>query len=177
MPTEIERKFLVRNNNWKDAVKRSFIIKQGYLNSNAERTVRVRLKGDEGFITIKGKSKGISRAEFEYKIPVNEAEQILLLCEESIIRKTRFEVNIANHLWEIDVFKGANKGLIIAEIELSSEQENFELPTWIGKEVSDDKRYYNSHLAKNPFCQWNTNDYALTNSKTVTSGKMPTLPG
>lgn len=154
MPLEIERKFVVTTNEWRTLVSRSYTIKQGYLNLAPERTVRVRVKEDEAFITIKGKSIGITRAEFEYEIPVKEAEQLLELCEGVIILKTRHEVVFEHKLWEVDVFEGENTGLIMAEIELTAEEENFKTPAWVGKEVSTDSRYYNSNLVKNPFANW-----------------------
>jgi adenylate cyclase len=154
---EIERKFLVTSNEFiKEAVRQSRIV-QGYLNSNPERTVRVRVKGDKGFLTIKGigNETGLSRFEWEKEIPLEEAEQLLRLCEKGVIDKIRYEVAISNHLYEIDVFSGANEGLIIAEIELSNENESFEKPTWLGTEVTNDNRYYNAFISNNPFKNWN----------------------
>jgi CYTH domain-containing protein len=154
---EIERKFLVTSTEFiKVAIRESRIV-QGYLNSNSERTVRVRIKGDKGFLTIKGigNETGLSRFEWEKEIPLEDAEQLLLLCEQGIIDKIRYEVAISNHLYEVDVFLGANEDLIIAEIELSNENESFEKPTWLGKEVTNDSRYYNAYLSTNPFKNWN----------------------
>ena len=153
---EIERKFLVTSDVFK---KESFAqnrIKQGYLSSIPERTVRVRIKGNKGFLTIKGLSNdsGLSRFEWEKEIPVEEAEKLLLLCEAGVIDKTRFEVKTAKHIVEIDEFYGDNEGLIMAEIELESETESFEKPIWLGEEVTNDKRYYNSYLSNNPFKRW-----------------------
>lgn len=154
MSKEIERKYLLKNNDWRKLSTSSFKIKQGYLNSNIERTVRVRRIGDKALLTIKSKNEGITRSEYEYEIPVKDAISLLDLCEKPIIEKTRSIVVFENKTWEIDEFEGENKGLIIAEIELSSENEKFILPDWIGKEVSDDVRYYNSSLILNPYCTW-----------------------
>jgi len=153
---EIERKFLVTSDIFK---KESFTqnrIKQGYLNSVPERTVRVRIKGNKGFLTIKGISSesGMARFEWEKEIPIDEAEKLLLLCETGVIDKTRFEVRTDNHIIEIDEFYGDNEGLIMAEIELKSETESFEKPIWLGKEVTNDNRYYNAYLSSNPFKNW-----------------------
>ena len=153
---EIERKFLVTSDAFKKEAFAQNRIAQGYLSSVPERTVRVRIKGDKGFLTIKGASNetGLSRFEWEKEIPVNEATALLKLCEKGIIDKTRFEVKIGNHIFEVDEFYGENKGLIIAEVELKSETETFEKPVWLGKEVTNDIRYYNSYLSKNPFTNW-----------------------
>ena len=153
---EIERKFLVTSDDFKMAAFAKNRIAQGYLSSISERTVRVRLKANRGFLTIKGVSNesGLSRFEWEKEIPVDEAAALLKLCEKGIIDKTRFEVKIGNHIFEVDEFYGENEGLIIAEIELESETETFEKPIWLGKEVTGDNRYYNSFLSKNPFASW-----------------------
>jgi adenylate cyclase len=153
---EIERKFLVKNDSFKTAAFTQNHIAQGYLSSVPERTVRVRIKGEKGFLTIKGISNesGLSRFEWEKEIPVEEAKKLLLLCEKGVIDKTRFEVKSGNHVYEIDVFYGDNEGLIIAEIELDSETETFEKPSWLGEEVTHDKRYYNSYLSNNPYKNW-----------------------
>ncbi|SEA82649.1 CYTH domain-containing protein [Flavobacterium gillisiae] len=153
---EIERKFLVTSDTYKKEAFSQKRIKQGYLSSVPERTVRVRTKGDKAFITIKGASNetGMSRFEWEKEIPVDEANKLLLLCEKGVIDKTRFEVKIGNHIYEIDEFYGENKGLVVAEIELHSEDETFEKPNWLGKEVTNDNRYYNSNLSINPFTNW-----------------------
>ena len=153
---EIERKFLVTSEAFKKEAFAQNRIAQGYLSSVPERTVRVRIKGDKGFLTIKGASNetGLSRFEWEKEIPVDEATALLKLCEKGIIDKTRFEVKIGNHIFEVDEFYGENEGLIIAEVELKSETETFEKPIWLGKEVTNDIRYYNSYLSKNPFTNW-----------------------
>ena len=153
---EIERKFLVEST---DFIKESTVnnrIVQGYLNSNPERTVRVRIKGNKGFLTIKGKGNenGTTRFEWEKEISLSEAEALLQLCESGIIDKIRYEIPLGKHTFEVDVFSGENQGLIIAEVELSSENEFFEQPNWLGKEVTGDKKYYNSHLSEHPFCSW-----------------------
>jgi adenylate cyclase len=153
---EIERKFLVTSDDFKNEAFAKNRIAQGYLSTVPGRTVRVRIKGDKGFLTIKGASNesGLSRFEWEKEIPVDEATALLKLCEKGIIDKTRFEVKMGNHIFEIDEFYGENKGLIMAEIELKSETEIFEKPAWLGKEVTNDLRYYNSYLSKIPFVNW-----------------------
>lgn len=153
---EIERKFLVTSEAFKTESFTQNRIAQGYLSSVPGRTVRVRIKGNMGFLTIKGASNesGLSRFEWEKEIPIDEAIVLLKLCEEGVIDKTRFEVKIRNHIFEIDEFYGENEGLIIAEIELNSETEAFEKPNWLGKEVTNDRKYYNSYLSKNPFKNW-----------------------
>lgn len=153
---EIERKFLVTSDQFKKEAFSQNRIKQGYLSAVPERTVRIRIKGNEAYITIKGRTNesGMSRFEWEKKIPVEEAEKLLLLCEKGIIDKTRFEVKVGQHTYEIDEFYGENQGLLMAEIELKSETENFQKPNWLGKEVTADKRYYNSYLSTNPFKNW-----------------------
>ena len=150
---EIERKFLVLSN---DFINESFgkkRIVQAYLNSNPERTVRVRIKEDKAFLTIKGKgnSTGTTRLEWEKEIAVDDAEKLLLICESGVIDKIRHEVKVGQHVFEVDVFAGENTGLLLAEIELQSEDEAFEKPIWLGKEVTNDERYYNAYLSKNPF--------------------------
>ena len=156
MELEIERKFLVNN---LDFIKNSFennIIEQGYLNSNKNRAVRVRVKNNKGYLTIKGISNtsGTTRFEWEKEISITEAEQLMLICEPGVISKTRYLVKNNVHIFEVDVFDGENKGLIIAEIELNSENEIFNKPDWLGEEVTGQKKYYNSQLSKNPFKNW-----------------------
>ncbi|MEZ7498245.1 CYTH domain-containing protein [Flavobacterium sp. Arc3] len=153
---EIERKFLVTSDAYKKEAFSQNRIKQGYLSSVSERTVRIRTKGDKAYITIKGVSNetGMSRFEWEKEIPVDEAENLLLLCQKGVIDKTRFEVKIGKHIYEVDEFYGENKGLIVAEIELKYESEPFEKPNWLGQEVTNDNRYYNSNLSINPFTNW-----------------------
>ena len=154
--TEIERKFLVISTDFILKSNAQFRIVQGYLNSNPERTVRVRIKGDKGFLTIKGKGNesGMSRFEWEKEITISEAETLLPLCEKGTIDKIRYEIPIENHTYEVDIFSGENEGLIVAEIELQSENESFEKPNWLGEEVTSDERYYNAYLSNNPFKSW-----------------------
>jgi adenylate cyclase len=153
---EIERKFLVKNDSFKKEAFAKNHIAQGYLSSVPERTVRVRIKSEKGFLTIKGASNdsGLSRFEWEKEIPVSEAKSLLLLCEKGVIDKTRFEIKKGNHVFEVDEFYNDNEGLIVAEIELDSENDTFEKPDWLGKEVTGDIRYYNAYLSKNPFKNW-----------------------
>ena len=153
---EIERKFLVNSDAFKTEAFNSYIIKQGFLNSHKKRTTRVRLIKDKGYITIKGKSSegGLSRFEWEKEISRIEGEALLELCEKGIIDKLRYEVKSGNHVFEVDEFFGKNKGLIIAEVELISEDESFQKPNWLGDEVTGDIKYYNSQLSKRPFKTW-----------------------
>tara|TARA_B100000497_G_scaffold122520_1_gene153700 strand:- start:1644 stop:2114 length:471 start_codon:yes stop_codon:yes gene_type:complete len=153
---EIERKFLVNSNRYREQASSKSVIIQGYLNSDPLRTVRVRLRDQIGFLTVKGKScdSGLSRFEWEKEISLVEAKALLQLCEKSVVSKTRFEVSIAEHLFEVDEFSGPNEGLVIAEIELSSENEEFSKPDWLGREVTGEKKYYNSNLSKRPFGSW-----------------------
>ena len=150
---EIERKFLVNSHAFKKVAFKQSRIKQCYLSSIPERTVRIRIKGDRAYITIKGASNdtGLSRFEWEKEIPVHEAEELLHLCEKGIIDKTRFEIKIDNHIYEVDEFYGENHGLVIAEIELQYETETFQKPNWLGKEVTNDERYYNAYLSIHPY--------------------------
>ena len=153
---EIERKFLVKNHDFIKEATYKNTIKQGYLNSDKNRTVRIRIKDDKGYLTIKGISNaaGTSRFEWEKEILLPEAEQLLSLCEPNAIIKTRYFISNKNHTYEVDVFEGDNQGLIVAEIELNSENESFEKPQWLGEEVTGQKKYYNSLLSKKPFNQW-----------------------
>ena len=153
---EIERKFLVTSRRFEERALSHTRIVQGFLNTHPDRTVRVRIKGDTGILTVKGRSSedGTSRFEWETEIPVAEAEQLLLLCEPGIIEKERHEVRAGDHIFEVDVFSGDNAGLIIAELELSSEDEKYKRPEWLGREVTGDVRYYNSELSKNPYINW-----------------------
>jgi len=155
MANEIERKFLVKGEYKNLAIKETRIV-QGYLSSVPERTVRVRIKGDKGFITIKGigNASGASRYEWEKEIPAIEVEELLKICEPGVIDKTRYLVKSGNHTFEVDEFYGENNGLVVAEIELSSEDESFDKPDWLGEEVTGDTRYFNSMLMKNPFTKW-----------------------
>ncbi len=154
MATEIERKFLVKGEEWR-SLGAGTVYRQGYLSSKKGCSVRVRLAGDQGFLTIKGLTKGFSRTEFEYPIPADDAKEMLdNLCERPLIEKTRHKIEYAGLIWEVDEFAGENQGLIVAEVELSDENYRLELPDWIDKEVSDDPRYYNVNLVQNPYSQW-----------------------
>ncbi len=155
MAQEIERKFLVKGD-FKSKAKKQTRITQGYLSSVPERTVRVRIKGDQGFITIKGigNASGASRYEWEKEIPVSEVEELLKICEAGVIDKTRFLVDAGDHTYEVDEFYGNNQGLIVAEVELGAEDENFEKPEWLGEEVTGDVKYFNAMLMKNPYKNW-----------------------
>jgi len=156
MAVEIERKFLVKNEHFKKAAHKETRIIQGYLSTVPERTVRVRLKGEMAFLTIKGISNesGLSRYEWEKEIPAAEAKELLAICQPGIIDKTRYLVTQNEHVYEIDEFYGENLGLTVAEIELTSEDEAYIKPDWLGEEVTGDVKYYNSMLMSNPFTKW-----------------------
>lgn len=154
MGKEIEKKFLVNGDDWRKE-STGVLFRQGYLSIVKERTVRVRTIDNKGFLTIKGITIGATRAEYEYEISVSDANEMLdSLCEKPIIEKNRAKVEFKNLVWEIDEFFGENDGLIVAEVELESEDQKIDLPEWIGKEVTGDPRYYNSSLIKNPFKKW-----------------------
>lgn len=154
MGQEIERKYLVKNEDFKKHAE-GIPYHQGYLNSAKERVVRVRTIGDKGFLTIKGISKGATRLEYEYEIPYKDSKELLeLLCEKPTINKHRYKVEYKGFVWEIDEFHGENDGLTLAEIELESEDQSFDIPDWIGEEVTGDPKYFNSNLIKNPFKNW-----------------------
>ena len=153
MGQEIERKFLPASDDWRGlATGTSY--RQGYLCANREQTVRVRLAGDTGFITIKGPTQGISRAEFEYPIPVADARELLELCSLPLIEKTRYRIDCAGLVWEVDEFFGENLGLVLIEVELSSPEQRVLLPDWVGEEVSGDARYTNAMLSRYPYASW-----------------------
>ncbi|MDI9879404.1 CYTH domain-containing protein [Flectobacillus longus] len=155
MAVEIERKFLVKHELWHELDKPiPNFLKQGYLSTDPEKTLRVRATDDKGFITIKGKTQGMRRLEFEYEIPKDEALALLDNFTEQNIEKYRYLITYKEKTWEIDVFQGANEGLIVAEIELSSETEAFDIPIWAYMEVTDDPRYYNSRLSIKPYSSW-----------------------
>ena len=154
MHTETERKFLVRNEDFRESVTESHRISQGYIAHDAGNTVRIRILDDKGILTIKGPTNGLSRAEWEIDIPLQDAEDLMRLTKSGRIEKTRHIVPAGQRCWEIDEFYGDNEGLIMAEIELGSEDEAFERPDWLGKEVTGDRRYYNSYLSKYPFKTW-----------------------
>ncbi|MEM7772653.1 MAG: CYTH domain-containing protein [Cyanobacteria bacterium P01_E01_bin.6] len=154
MATEIERKFLVVSDSWRSHAT-GRVYRQGYIRTQGLTTVRVRIAGDQGFLTIKGATQGISRLEFEYSIPRQDAEEMLnTLCDRPLIEKTRYVLEDNGMRWEIDEFQGDNQGLILAEIELTDAAQTIHLPDWLGQEVSHDSRYFNSNLAKHPFTQW-----------------------
>ncbi|MGC6431842.1 MAG: CYTH domain-containing protein [Jejuia sp.] len=153
---EIERKFLVTSNAFKNEAKTKTRIIQGFLNTDAARTVRVRIKGEKGFLTVKGKSSndGLSRFEWETEVKKEETEALLKLCEPTIIDKIRYEVSCGKHVFEVDEFLGENEGLIVAEVELTEDNETFEKPQWLGDEVTGQIQYYNSQLSKQPYKTW-----------------------
>jgi adenylate cyclase len=154
MAKEIERKFLVRPRKWRD-LGAGLIIRQGYLTVSKERSVRVRTYGDRAYVTIKGHTSDLTRDEYEYEIPVDDANEILgKLCEHPPIEKTRYRIVFKGHTWEVDEYGGANRGLTVAEVELKSAKEPVELPDWVEREVSTDPRYYNSNLSTKPFSTW-----------------------
>lgn len=155
MATETERKFLVKGD-FRLAATEQFKIKQGYISASSGRTVRIRIRDDKGFLTIKGPSTqgGLSRYEFEQEILLKDAEELFRICLPGTIEKIRYHVPFEEHLWEVDLFEGENEGLVLAEIELSSEDERFEKPEWLGQEVTGDVRFYNSMLSQNPFKLW-----------------------
>jgi CYTH domain-containing protein len=152
MATEIERKFLVKETPWREGTGTRY--SQGYLSREKERTVRVRIAGVKAFLTIKGISRGATRAEFEYGIPVADAEQLLKLCDGPIIEKNRYVIEHAGSTWEVDEFLGDNAGLVVAEIELQTEDQQFDRPPWLGVEVTRDQRYFNSNLVTHPYVKW-----------------------
>lgn len=155
---EIERKFLVRSHAYREESRSKNRIIQGFLNTHPERTVRVRIKGDVGFLTVKGKSNdaGTMRFEWEKEIDVTDAKTLLNLCEEGILDKTRYEITVGEHLFEVDEFHGENEGLTLAEVELKHENEAFEKPDWLGEEVTGKIKYYNSNLSAQPYKSWKT---------------------
>jgi len=155
MAKEIERKFLLLNEAWQDQASPGVYMCQGYMGEAQRASVRIRVEGEHANINIKSATLGVSRMEYEYAIPKDEALEMLnTLCERPLIEKTRYEVVVGEHTWEVDVFKGENAGLVVAEVELESEEQPFEKPLWAGDEVSDDPRYYNVCLVKHPFKDW-----------------------
>ena len=154
MGVEIERKFLLRGDAWRE-LGEPVLLRQGYLSSHKERVVRVRIEGGQGMLTIKGRTVGASRGEWEYPIPLDEATELLDgLCERPLIEKYRRRIPAGKHVWEVDEFLGANAGLVVAEIELASEDEAFDKPDWVAEEVTDDVRYLNANLIKHPYSAW-----------------------
>lgn len=155
MATEIERKFLVKDDSWRREASDAVVMRQGYISEGERASIRVRVQGDQAFLNIKSATLGVWRREYDYPIPLGDAEEILdHLCEGPLIEKTRYHVEHAGHTWEVDVFEGDNAGLVVAEIELGSEDEVFEKPAWAGEEVSHDPRYYNVCLVKHPYKEW-----------------------
>lgn len=155
MAIEIEKKFLLKNSSWKEFADEGTQYSQGYLVGSKDASVRVRIQGERAFLNIKSATIDITRQEFEYEIPLDEASEMLeTLCEKPLITKIRYLIKTDNHVWEIDVFSGDNEGLVVAEIELKDKDENFVKPNWLGDEVSDDERYYNVCLVKHPFKNW-----------------------
>ena len=155
MGYEIERKFLV-NGAYQQHAHKHYLMKQGYLSLSGISVVRVRVKGEKGYITVKGAvgEGGITRREWEYEVPLQDAEEMLLLCEDAVIVKTRYLVRVGKHIFEVDEFAGENEGLLIAEVELENEEESFEKPDWLGAEVTGNVRYYNSYLSIHPYREW-----------------------
>jgi adenylate cyclase len=153
MAREIERKFLVDAARWRPSG-RGVAFRQGYLSSVPDRTVRVRREGDRAVLTVKGRTEGVSRLELEYAIPIGDADELLGICEQPLIEKVRHTEAWDGTTWEVDVFGGDNAGLVVAEVELASEDAPFSRPPWLGEEVSDDPRYYNANLVKHPFKSW-----------------------
>lgn len=154
MGKEIERKFLVVGDGWRGLAP-GVRYRQGYLSSQKERTVRVRTAGDRAWLTVKGVTAGVTRLEFEYEIPLADGQAMLdALAQRPLVEKTRYRIPAGDYVWEVDVFEGENAGLIVAEIELPDPQAGFEKPAWIGKEVSDDPRYFNANLVEHPFSSW-----------------------
>jgi len=155
MGVETERKFLVKKDLWNKVRKEGTRYRQGYMLRQEDKTIRIRLiEGDQGYITIKGKAQGISRPEYEYPLPEKDAEELLENFCDAVVSKKRYKINIEGKLWEVDEFLGDNEGLIVAELELKEESEQFNLPEWIDTEVTGDLRYYNSELSVNPFKNW-----------------------
>ena len=155
MGTEIERKFLVKDHGWQTQVQRSEQFRQGYLMNEKHLSVRIRSTNDQAWLTIKGATNRLSRTEYEYSIPKDDAEYLLdELCTPPLIKKTRHWLQYGAHTWEVDVFEGDNQGLVVAEVELDDADESIEFPDWLGEDVSDDPRYLNSSLVRHPYCQW-----------------------
>jgi adenylate cyclase len=159
MPIEIERKFLLVDKSWRQAADAGTRMRQGYLSNSDKSSIRVRISDVAAHLNIKSAEPGCVRREYEYPIPVVEAEELLAdLCHDALIEKVRYKVNFSGFVWEIDVFSGANQGLVVAEIELDDLEQKFPRPPWLGREVSDEIRYYNSHLISYPFCQWSSTE-------------------
>lgn len=153
MGVEIERKFLLAGDGWR-ALGEPLLLRQGYLSSDPARVVRVRVAGDQAWLTIKGRNVGATRGEWEYPIPLADANELLALCEQPIVEKYRRKIEFAGNVWEVDEFLGANQGLLLAEIELAAEDQPFDKPDWIGADVTHDARYFNSSLGRHPYSRW-----------------------
>ncbi len=155
MAVEIERKFLLRSDDWRAVAGEGVFYRQGYLVGSKSASVRVRMEGSVAFLNIKSATLGIRRSEFEYPIPADDAEEMLAnLCQQPLVEKVRYHIKVGTHTWEIDEFRGQNAGLVVAEVELTNEQEKLELPAWVGEEVSNDPRYYNVKLVTHPYREW-----------------------
>ncbi|MBF0471503.1 MAG: CYTH domain-containing protein [Gammaproteobacteria bacterium] len=155
MAVEIERKFLITSDGWLNDVGEGIHYRQGYLSSNEKSSVRIRIEGERANINIKGATVGLTRSEFEYPLPLEDAQELLdTLCDPRQLEKRRYHLRVGEHQWEVDQFLGENLGLVVAEIELSSEEEPFQRPSWLGEEVSHDTRYYNSCLCRHPYSRW-----------------------
>ncbi|MCP4114428.1 MAG: CYTH domain-containing protein [Desulfobacteraceae bacterium] len=155
MAIEIERKFLLKNDSWKASGVKPLVLKQGYIMNSKTGVVRIRISDSTGFITVKGRTRNASRLEYEYEIPVKDAEEMLHnLCEKPLVEKNRYNIDHGGFQWSVDQFLGANLGLVVAEIELDSEEQAFERPPWLGKEVTGDSRYFNSNLIATPYPDW-----------------------
>lgn len=158
MGIEIERKFTVKDLSWKTPQSTGITIRQGYLKNGPDTVVRVRMADKSGFLTIKSKTVGATRLEFEYPIPFDDAQTLLSLCTPSLVEKTRYLVDVNGIEWSVDIFSGTNQGLVVAEVELEREDQAVEIPTWAGEEVTGDPRYYNSNLIIHPFSRWRAGD-------------------
>lgn len=159
MGVEIERKYRVRGGGWRSESRRTRQIAQGYLSTDADATVRVRVDDDRGILTVKGRARGLVRSEFEYEIPVEDARKMLEeFCAQRRVEKIRHEVEVGDHLWVVDEFRGANQGLVVAEVELARPDEAFDRPDWLGEEVTGEVRYYNARLAERPYRDWAANE-------------------
>ena len=173
MANEIERKFLVKGDAWR-GLARGIRFRQGYLSSRKERTVRIRTEGERAVITVKGPTLGVTRMEFEYAIPLADGEAMLdALAEKPLIEKTRYRIPSGPYVWEVDEFHGENEGLVVAEIELPDENAPFDRPDWIGEEVSDDPRYFNSNLVAHPFRSWPEGRAACVQTTDPSAGTLP----
>ena len=164
MGREIERKFLVNDESWRGAVQSSAVLRQGYLAVDDGTTVRVRTDGAVAWLTIKGPAEGLSRAEFEWTVPVAEAETLIGLCRGRVVEKTRHKIRSGGHVWEIDEFAGTNRGLVMAEVELQQADEEVAMPPWVGREVSGDRRFDNASLALRPYESWVDADRSFVQS-------------